>query len=80
MTAKMTENNLRDCLFPVDPNARAMKLFCVPRGMQFIISIDGSTDRLEVVNPDDGRQPFFRLHEERRTSEAIELSSDNGAQ
>jgi hypothetical protein len=64
-------------MIPVDPNATAMKMFSVPRGMQMIISIDGSTNRLEVVNPTDGRPAFFRLHEVERVSEAIELMSEN---
>jgi hypothetical protein len=76
MTQKIAKNNLKDCMIPVDPDARAMKLFSIPRGMQFIVSIDGSTDRLEIVNPVDGRPPFFRLYELHRTSEAIELSTD----
>ena len=73
----MTETNLKDCMFPVDPTARAMKLFSVPRGMQFVISIDGTKDRIEIVNPTDGRRPFFRLHEETRVSEAIELRRES---
>lgn len=76
MSKKMTKNNLKDCVIPVDPDARAMKLYCVPRGMQFIVSIDGTTDRLEIVNPADGRAPYFRLYEVHRTSEAIELNME----
>jgi hypothetical protein len=63
-------------MIPVDPNATAMKMFSVPRGMQMIINVDGSTSRLEVVNPTDGRPPFFRLHEVERSSEAIELTEE----
>lgn len=69
-------SDLRDCMIPVDPNARAMKMFSVPRGMQFIINIDGSQDRLEIVNPTDGRLPFFRLHTVEHSSDAIELEPD----
>ena len=76
MTPKSAKNNLKDCMIPVDPDARAMKLFSVPRGMQFIVSIDGTTDQLEIVNPADGRVPYFRLYELHRTSEAIELSME----
>ena len=61
-------------MIPVDPNATAMKMYSVPRGMQFIINIDGSQDRLEIVNPTDGRLPFFRLHTVEHSSDAIELS------
>lgn len=64
---------LRDCTIPVDPTATAMKMYSVPRGMQFIINIDGSQDRLEIVNPTDGRLPFFRLHTVEHTSEEIEF-------
>jgi hypothetical protein len=67
---------LRDCSIPVDPNANVMKMFSVPKGMQFIINVDGSKDRLEIVNPTDGRLPFFRLHELDRVSESIELNPE----
>ena len=76
MTKRPAKNTLKDCMIPVDPDARAMKLYSVPRGMQFIVSIDGTTDRLEIVNPADGRVPYFRLYEAHRTSEAIELSME----
>jgi len=66
-------SDLRDCMIPVDPNATAMKMYSVPRGMQFIINIDGSQDRLEIVNPTDGRLPFFRLHTVEHSSDAIKL-------
>ena len=69
-------SNMRDCSIPVDPNAQVMKMFSVPRGMQFIINIDGTTSRLEIVNPTDGRAPFFRLHEIDRSSEAIDFEQD----
>jgi hypothetical protein len=62
---------------PVDPDARTMKLIGVPRGVQLIVNIDGSKDRLEVINPTDGRLPFFRLVEPDRLSEAIELSQED---
>lgn len=70
---------LIDSLIPVKPEAPAMKLISVPRGMQLIVSIDGSTDRLEIVNPSDGRQAFFRLHEAHRSSEAIHLKRESEA-
>lgn len=69
--------DLRDCTIPMDPGAQAMKMFSVPRGMQFIVNIDGSTNRLEIVNPIDGRPPFFRLHEVERSSEAIALIEED---
>ena len=69
--------DLRDCTIPMDPGAQAMKMFSVPRGMQFIVNIDGSTNRLEIVNPIDGRAPFFRLHEVDRASEAISLMEES---
>jgi hypothetical protein len=78
MTRARTKSNIL-CNFeiPVDPDARAMKLVSVPRGMQLIVSVDGSPDRLEIVNPTDGRLPFFRLHEERFASERIEFNPES---
>lgn len=69
--------DFRDCIIPVDPNTQVMKTFSVPRGMQLIVSIDGSKDQLEIINPTDGRTPFFRLHELDRVSEAIELNTED---
>jgi len=68
------QNNYKDCMIPVDPDARVMKLISVPRGTQFVINIDGSPDIIEIINPSDGRLPFFRLRETARISEAIELN------
>ncbi|MEA3327792.1 MAG: hypothetical protein U9R53_10900 [Chloroflexota bacterium] len=67
------DSNFVDLMIPVDPNATMMKLISVPRGTQFVINIDGSHDIIEIVNPTDGRKPYFRLRETVRVSEKIEL-------
>jgi hypothetical protein len=61
---------------PNDPGTRFTKFIGVPKGVTAIISVQGTRDILEIINPDDGRLPFFRLREELRVSENIELSTD----
>ncbi len=46
-------------MIPVDPNARVMHMLSVPRGVQTLIHIQGSTDLVYIVNPTDGRAPFI---------------------
>lgn len=59
---------------PNDPGTQFTKFYGVPKGVTAIISVQGTQDILEIVNPNDGRPPFFRLREELRVSEDIELN------
>lgn len=77
---KMTENQNDDFILPVDPGTPYMKYYGIPKGVTLVVSVQGSKDILEVINPIDGRPPFFRLREELRVSEDIELSTDEEIQ
>lgn len=70
----MIEEQQESFTLPVDPATPFMKYFGVPKGVSAVISVEGSRDILEVINPSDGRPPFFRLREEMRVSEDIELN------
>lgn len=70
----MIEEQEQPVGLPVDPSTPFLKFYGVPQGVTLIISVYGSKDILEVINPSDGRPPFFRLREEMRVSEDIELS------
>jgi len=69
-------DEMHDVQISVDPDATAMKLYSVPKGMQYILSFEGSTDRLEVVNPAYGRHPYIKIHQITGTGDAIELEGE----
>ena len=58
----MTED-IEKTMIPVDPSARVLHFLSVPRGVQSLIKIDGSSELVYVVNPTDGRKPYIVIRE-----------------
>jgi len=48
---------------PWIPASRVLHFLSVPRGVQSLIGIEGSSELVYIVNPTDGRKPFIVIRE-----------------
>jgi hypothetical protein len=57
------DNGIEKTMLPLDPSARVLHFLSVPRGVQSLIGIEGSSELVYIVNPTDGRKPFIVIRE-----------------
>lgn len=67
---------IKDFSLPHDPSTNVLRYVGVPYGTQVIINTQGSDSQIVVVNPSDGRKPYF-YYRTKDFSDEIELPIEN---